>query len=1120
MALAADLQASFGEGGFELSASVSASANDLDAVDVPAPVFDADAIGTIVEGLASGDVDALTAAVGSVTSELTAAGDLVPDLPGLLGPLEPAVTALQLAGADLGSLHDRMTGIDAGRAVDPGLGGGIDALVAAITSGASLATDPTVRELAGLLGGGVDLSAVAGHVTGPLDGMASLVRLVGGLMAVESAVADIDVGVDVVGSFLAGGRIRADLDRLLAWADSGAVVDLLVGIDPDDPAVVDLVGRVVLDYTATVRGMAEAVVGGMAFGDATLAGLDLGGLAARLDEATAVVRGADVGAIRSMTADVRAKLQSLLTFDLPEPPVADEFFAGVEGMVAQLASGIDDFDPGTLTAPIRDALTTVTAPLETIEQGAHEVVAAAQAGLAVVRNAVTAVDVGPITDTIAALTAPLVAALDALDQLVGDAQAAVQDAADAVGAVVVPLQAGLQEAADAIGAAFGAVRDAIDALGLDQIEPTLRSGAEAVAGAITAAQLKPVFDAVVTALDVAARALSLTPRDLLPDDVKAELDNACSQLQAVDLDGVRDELHAELAALVASVDTDVLDAVRAAQQEVVAFLDTIDPRPPLQELEDGAFADLVGRLRQADPSTPLGPVIAAVDQARQAIAAFDPAAELAPLDGAVTAVADQVRAFDPAAMLAPVEQQLASVRLAVEDSLQLDRWDRLLDDATTTIAGFLARFDPEAVVSALDDVHAALVADARRARLGPGPLGTMVMALVEGIGLRVRPEAMAEVCDWLTGAVQPGTMVVERLAASAAQVEAIAASVAAIDLRGVVGQLDAHHTRLSAALHVHAETSLLRVRLDAEVGAAAPGPLLGSVLVNRDRYLGGLTQAAAALSRLAAASRSELDEATQALRDAATPLIDVLVRVQALIHTTTGVTVDGRPLKDVVIELLERFQPSILLAPLTASLVSARDRTNDALVDAVVTPIREALADVRSVIDALDISFVRTELAAARDDVVDTVEALRPSALLAPALTEVADLRDRVASFDPLAPVRAVVDGLVAVIDTFEREFAPTALAAPALEAYDTVRGAVTAVDIDNVLGPVLDALAGIEAQLTDGMNRVITALAGVQEACASEGPSLGAAVGAAADLAGAAGSIGGSVSVSGSVGF
>lgn len=1120
MALAANLQASFGEGGFDLSASVSASASDLDAVDVPAPVFDADAIGAIVDGLATGDADALTAAVGSVAGQLAAAGEVVPDLAGLLRPLEPAVAALQLAGADLASLHGRMTGIDAGRAADPGLGGGIDALVAAIASGASLATDPTVRELARLLGGGVDVGAVTGHVTGPLAGMASLVRLVGGLMAVESAVADIDVGVDVVGSFLAGGRIRADLDRLLAWAASDAVVDLLVGIDPDDPAVVDLVGNVVLDYTATVRGMAEAVVGGMAFGEATLAGLDLAGLAARLDEATAVVRRADVGAIRSMTADLRAKLQSLLTFDLPEPPVADEFFAGVEGMVTRLASGIDDFDPGTLTAPIRDALTTVTVPLETIEQAAHEVVAAAQAGLAVVRNAVTAVDVGPITDTIAALTAPLVAALDALDQLVGDAQTAVQDAADAVGALVAPVQAGLQDAAEAIGAAFAAVRDAVDALGLDQIEPTLRSGAEAVAGAITAAQLKPVFDAVVTALDVAARALSLTPRDLLPDDVKAELENACSQLQAVNLEGVRGELHAELAALVASVDTDVLDTIRAAQQEVVDFLDTIDPRPPLQELEDGAFADLVGRLRRADPSTPLAPVIAAVDQARQAIAAFDPAAELAPLDGAVSAVADQVRAFDPAALLGPVEQQLASVRLAVEHSLQLDRWDRLLDDATTTIAGFLARFDPEAVVSALDDVHAALVADARRARLGPGPLGTMVMVLVEGIGLRVRPEAMAEVGDWLTGAVQPGTIVVERLAASAAQVEAIAASVAAIDLRGVVGRLEAHHARLRAALHVHAETSLLRVRLDAEVDVTAPGPLLGSVLVNRDRYLGGLTEAAAALSRLAAASRSELDEATQAMRDAATPLIDVLVRVQALIHTTTGVTVDGRPLKDVVVELLERFQPSILLAPLTASLVSARDRTNDALVDAVVTPLREALADVRSVIAALDISFVRTELTAARDDVVATVETLRPSALLGPALTEVTDLRDRVASFDPLAPVRAVVEGLVAIIDTFERQFAPTALAAPALDAYDTVRGAVAAVDIDNVLAPVLDALAGIEAQLTDGMNRVITALAGVQEACASGGPSLGAALGAAADLAGAAGSIGGSVSVSGNVGF
>jgi hypothetical protein len=443
----------------------------------------------------------------------------------------------------------------------------------------------------------------------------------------------------------------------------------------------------------------------------------------------------------------------------------------------------------------------------------------------------------------------------------------------------------------------------------------------------------------------------------------------------------------------------------------------------------------------------------------------------------------------------------------------------LLEDVTSSLDGFLGRFDPAAAVAALDGAHGALVAEVRRPPAGAGPFGTIVMALVEGLGLEVRPEALAEVRGWITGAVEPGAVVLDRLAGAAATLDGLASSVAALDLRGVVGRLDAHHARLEAALHVHAGTSLLRVRLDGEVATTAPGALLGPVLVNRDRYLAEVTAAAAALATLAAASRSELDEAARALRDAATPLVDVVVRVQQLLHATTGVTVEGRPLREALAELLERVRPSVVLGPLADSLAGARDRTRDALVSAVITPLADALDDVRGVIEAFDIGFVRVELTAARDDVVATVEALRPSALLGPVLAEVEALRDRVAGFDPLGPVRAVVDGLVAVIDTFERDFAPTTLAAPALDTYDAVRDAVAAVDVDDVLRPVLDALDGVALQLEDGMTRLIEALGRVQDACASGGPSLGAALDAAAGLVGAAGSLDVNVSLSGGFG-
>jgi hypothetical protein len=97
-----------------------------------------------------------------------------------------------------------------------------------------------------------------------------------------------------------------------------------------------------------------------------------------------------------------------------------------------------------------------------------------------------------------------------------------------------------------------------------------------------------------------------------------------------------------------------------------------------------------------------------------------------------------------------------------------------------------------------------------------------------------------------------------------------------------------------------------------------------------------------------------------------------------------------------------------------------------------------------------------------------------------------------------------VTDALAATITTFDSEFRPTVLAAPALAAYDTVRDAIDAIAVDDVLRPVLDTLDAVSTQLEDGMNRLIDAVHDVQDACASGGPSLGAALGAAAGVAGA----------------
>ena len=1111
MALVANLEAGFGAGGFDLSVSVTGMGGVLDGATIPPVSVDEDALTAIIDGLESPDLADLGAAISAVVSDLGGIVDLLPGAGDLLGPLQVLLDAAQL-GSTLPDLAAALAEIDSTRS-----GNGIAVLVAAIHAGSGILTNPTATSLTDLLESavpGFDPGGIAALVGSIADGAEVLIGLVGALMSIESVTRDLVAGFDVTASFLDQGRIQLDLTRLSGWAATDALVDLVIGIDPDDIGIVDLVAGPLIDYAITVRRLGEAVVTSMAWGEATLVGLDLDGLVARLGEATAQVTSSVLAPVNNLVATLRDRIEALMSFDLPQPPTLDDFVDGLGGLATQLASAIDEMDPSAIARPIGDALDTVMHPLTSIETVAHEVVASAGAAFGAVRQAVTTVDIRPITDGIATVLAPFTEALEALDSLVAAVEGAVGDAATAIDGLIEPVRSGLSEAAELITSAFAAVDQLITDLHLEEIGPTLTAGAQQVATAISAAQLKPVFDAIVSALDVTATALSLTPRDLLPDDVKAALEAGCGQLQQVDLESTREALRTELQSLRDEVDVTVLDVVREAQLAVVEFLDEIDPEGPISELENGPFAELVSRLREADLMALLAPVLDAIDEATAVITGFDPIALLEPLDEALDVVSQAIQSIDPTELLEPVEQQLAGLRTTLVDTLDLDGWDDRLDAVSGAISRFLKRFDLSPVTTALDGAHAALVASAAQPALGAGPLGTLVSALVEGAGLRVRPDTFDAVRNWLTGEASPSQIITERLVGAQSTVQRLADAVAAIDLVGTIGPLSAHHSRLIAALHVHPDTSLLRLRVDAELTGASPGDLLGPVVANRDRYLTALQSASGALSQLTSASRSELDAAASGLRSAAAPLVEVVARVRSLIAAVTGVEVEGRPIRDILVELLGRVRPSLIFGALVTSVHALRDRCRAAVDQAVIEPLRNGLDTIRSVIDVLDISFIRTEIEAIRDDVLGAIDSLRPAAILGDAGAALSALQNRIATVDPLGPVRSVVDGLSATIDTFESEFRPTALTAGALTAYDRVTSAIASLAVDDVLQPVLSALDGIEAQLEDGMDDLIDALHGVQDACASGGPSLGAALGAASDLVGGlsgGGSVGGS---------
>ena len=115
--------------------------------------------------------------------------------------------------------------------------------------------------------------------------------------------------------------------------------------------------------------------------------------------------------------------------------------------------------------------------------------------------------------------------------------------------------------------------------------------------------------------------------------------------------------------------------------------------------------------------------------------------------------------------------------------------------------------------------------------------------------------------------------------------------------------------------------------------------------------------------------------------------------------------------------------------------------------------------------------------------------------LLGDVLVEYEELQTALVEFDPLGPVREVVDAMTAIIDEVDTEFRPTVLFAPVTDLYQRLVGTLGALDLRSLLQPVLDGLDGIEIQLGEGLDGTAEALTKLQDALPDLGGGASASV-------------------------
>jgi hypothetical protein len=393
------------------------------------------------------------------------------------------------------------------------------------------------------------------------------------------------------------------------------------------------------------------------------------------------------------------------------------------------------------------------------------------------------------------------------------------------------------------------------------------------------------------------------------------------------------------------------------------------------------------------------------------------------------------------------------------------------------------------VSTLLDAAHDSLVDEVRGGHGGPSVAGTVVATLLESSGLGIRANSFGTVSAWIAGA-DGAAQVSGRLADAAAAVDAQLATVEAVDVQGLISRLQPMHRAIAAALEVHAESSYLRIRLDVDIAAASPQELLGPLAASQAAYVGSLRNNAVAVRRLAASGRSEITATSQGLRDALRPLQPFVDRLRALL-VRFGLDPTGKSPRDVAVELMTTFRPSRLLEPLTSAVDVLRAKLESLAVDGLIGPVRDAVASVRAAVDAVDIGFIRTELAATHAEIVGLIESLSPTAILGDVLVEFEELQAALVEFDPLGPVREVVEATTAIIDEVDTDFRPTVLFAPVTDLYQRLVDALGVLDIRSLLQPVLDGLDGIEVQLGEGLDGTAQALTRLQDALPDAG-SLG----------------------------
>ena len=1066
-------------------------------------------LAAIDDGVGGVQLGGLDATVGRVVESATSLVGTLPVAGDVVRPVTDALATLEalVANPAIGDLETRVSTLvrDLGGVLDTPNDQGVLGALHAVALALGSAPEGELALSLARSASGLTLPDVP--LTDAIVALDGVVRVVGGLMVLDSVTGDIDRLVQIMARRLDPDALDRELEALdaLLSIDGVELADAMVAVDVGDGPQLQRIADAVAALAATLDRLRDDYSAAMGLGEATLVYLDIDKLSAELDTGRTLIRTRDLAPLTTLAGRAAGALQPMLRQDLLAGPTheLDALLGDLESRLTTIAGGIAALDVAALTRPLDDGLHLITAPVDALAGLLDDVRVAYQGALRTVQDGVAALPLRDVADAIRALLAPIADVLAVVNQVVGDVLAALETAANATTAALGEVEALVDGLKQELETVFGVVRDFLHAINLDQALGAVAANISTLATALEQARMEPYFDSAAGAIDAAASVIDAVPFDLLPEAMKADVDAAVAPIKEADASALESELLQLLQiddegrfTILQEMDT-AIDSLAQAFQSLLDEVRAHEPRAALAEV-DATLASLAQRVQELSPALTLQPIQDAIARVQEAIAALDVTSPLAPVQGAFDAVTNAINDFTPSALLGGIEERITTVREQVTSLLRLDEADALLDDAHAQATTLLDRYDADQLQLRLQgavDEFITLADATPGLRLTSG-FGAIVSGLLGGMGLRTYPHSFDAVLDWMDGTL-PSATLNARVSGAGTTIVTLSERVSALSFQAQVGTRTARIERVRAAIAPLSMQLAPGVPARAVLAASAPrldaSATFGFLEGNRARFAASLATAAARIQVIAQGGFTDADTRVANLVASLAPLDPARAWVGQLLQR---VGVPGLELGLAgALRAVFLAVPAERLVSLVRPIFDALRERIEALVHGILDPLKGGIGRVRAALDAIDLTPLLESLDAIHAEVLAQVTALSPDALLGDVLGEAEALQATFAGADPLAPVIGILD---AVRDTIARVLAKLSLEALLtipLEVYDELLATLSQLDVATLIAPLRAQLDEIARQVHDGLDETVVAFERLQDALPSGGGGSAASV-------------------------